>query len=398
MAIGWAGGGAAGSALARGVVHGAARVSDFGRESFRFHGPRRQIFVSLRLLWMVALGLIAGTRPVAAQSTEVHSFPNLNKVIPDGNATGLSEVEMVTSSIGDLTSLRVGLHVAGDFNGDLYGYLRHVCRGVTNFCVLLNRVGRSATNLAGYGDAGLDIVLDDAASNGDVHVYRSVTNLPAGCALTDTWQPDGRWVDPEMVLDTAPRTTALSSFRGTEGGGEWTLYLADVESGGTNVLVSWDLELGGIVAPTLTWPPPPDIPYGTALGSAQLNATASCAGTNVPGVFTYTPPPGTVLEPGQGQVVSVLFVPADANHFSSAAASVTVNVAPAPLAVTTVGQGILEIRGRGLSSQTFRLEFTAEVMKGDWQTVDTATAGADGVFVFTGSSRSAQGFYRTVSP
>lgn len=42
--------------------------------------------------------------------------------------------------------------------------------------------------------------------------------------------------------------------------------------------------------PTITWPNPANIVYGTALGSAQLDATAS-----VPGTYSYSPAAGTVL-------------------------------------------------------------------------------------------------------
>ena len=69
--------------------------------------------------------------------------------------------------------------------------------------MLLNRVGRTASNPVGFADSGLDVSFDDAAANGDIHVYRAVTNPPAGTPLTGTWQPDGRLADPAVVLDTA---------------------------------------------------------------------------------------------------------------------------------------------------------------------------------------------------
>jgi hypothetical protein len=74
--------------------------------------------------------------------------------------------------------------------------------------------------------------------------------------------------------------------------------------------------------PTVSWPSPADIASDTALGAAQLDATAS-----VPGTFTYTPAAGTALSPGQGQVLSVRFVPADAADYTTAAGSTTINVA-----------------------------------------------------------------------
>ena len=54
--------------------------------------------------------------------------------------------------------------------------------------------------------------------------------------------------------------------------------------------------------PSIPWTNPADITYGTALSSAQLDATASVAGT-----FTYTPAPGTVLDAGIRQTLSVSF-------------------------------------------------------------------------------------------
>ena len=41
----------------------------------------------------------------------------------------------------------------------------------------------------------------------------------------------------------------LTSFNGLDAAGEWTLYLADLESGGTNQLREWALEITGAVHP-----------------------------------------------------------------------------------------------------------------------------------------------------
>src|ERR1051326_262089 len=78
------------------------------------------------------------------------SFTNLNRVVPDGKLTGLADTHSVTSSVAILTGLRVKLHIAGEFNGDLYGYIRHITANRTNLCVLLNRPGRSSTDAIGY--------------------------------------------------------------------------------------------------------------------------------------------------------------------------------------------------------------------------------------------------------
>jgi hypothetical protein len=82
--------------------------------------------------------------------------------------------------------------------------------------------------------------------------------------------------------------------------------------------------------PVIAWTTPTAIPYGTALSATQLNATASFAGTAVVGVFTYTPPSGTVLAVGS-QKLSVSFAPTDATDFATATASVSLTVNPAPV-------------------------------------------------------------------
>jgi hypothetical protein len=278
----------------------------------------------------LVLSAFALCSPLAtAQVVETHAFNALNKGIPDGNASGLSELRVVSSAIAELSSLRVRLRIQGEFNGDLYGYLRHVSSNVTNFCVLLNRPGKTTGSAAGYNDSGFDITLDQAAANGDVHIYREILPPLLGQALTGVWQPDGRKVDPVTVSASSPRTTTLSSFAGAPATGEWTLFLADLEAGGTNLLESWELEFSGIAVPEVGWPTPPDIIYGTALGAPQLNASSP-----VPGVVAYNPAAGTVLNAGEGQILSVTFTPLDPLTYVAVTTNVAINVLKKPLTVT----------------------------------------------------------------
>jgi DNA-binding beta-propeller fold protein YncE len=79
-------------------------------------------------------------------------------------------------------------------------------------------------------------------------------------------------------------------------------------------------------APTLTWPTPAPIIYGTALSSNQLDATE-----NVAGAFTYTPPTGTVLTAGT-HALSTVFAPSSTNS-PGATGSVSIVVLPATLTV-----------------------------------------------------------------
>jgi len=280
----------------------------------------------LRLLLLCASAWVC-CPAASAQTVETHPFAGINRPVPDGNAAGFSDRRVVVSSIAAISKVRVKLQVAGEFNGDLYGYLRCIQGGRTNFCVLLNRPGRAAGRLAGYGDAGFNVTFDDSAS-GEVHTYRTITNLPAGTALIGSWRPDGRLVDPSVVLDTTPRTAALSVFNGGSGNAEWTLFLADMESGGTNQLVSWELELSGAARPLVQWTPPASLTYGVALSAAQLNATSS-----VPGSFSYTPSQGTILNAGNGQLLSVTFTPSNLLSHTIVTTNVVINVLRAPLTI-----------------------------------------------------------------
>lgn len=72
--------------------------------------------------------------------------------------------------------------------------------------------------------------------------------------------------------------------------------------------------------PTITWAQPAAITYPTPLGSAQLDATASVAGT-----FAYTPAAGTVLNTGT-YTLTVQFTPNDTSTYNNAGASVSLMV------------------------------------------------------------------------
>jgi hypothetical protein len=95
--------------------------------------------------------------------------------------------------------------------------------------------------------------------------------------------------------------------------------------------------------PVIAWSAPANITAGTPLGAAQLNATASVAGT-----FAYTPPAGTVLAAGAAQTLSVLFTPADAANENPASKTVSINVvAAANSPLTSLRQLEAEVRALG---------------------------------------------------
>ncbi|HWD00109.1 MAG TPA: alkaline phosphatase family protein, partial [Candidatus Sulfopaludibacter sp.] len=67
--------------------------------------------------------------------------------------------------------------------------------------------------------------------------------------------------------------------------------------------------------PVISWPAPPLVAFGTALGHDQLNATAI-----VPGSFTYSPPAGTVMNTAGSVKLTVTFTPTDTADYQTVTA------------------------------------------------------------------------------
>ena len=80
--------------------------------------------------------------------------------------------------------------------------------------------------------------------------------------------------------------------------------------------------------PTITWPTPASIAYGTPLSADQLNATAS-----VPGKFVYIPAAGAVLGAGTHTPL-VTFTPTDTTNYNAVRAAVSLTVEKASSIIT----------------------------------------------------------------
>jgi len=172
--------------------------------------------------------------PLAARAATTLSYPYVvNMQIPDNSGIGLVSTQWVTAPIIPISGVTVQITLSGGWSGDLYAYVTHD----TGFTVLLNRPGRSLADSSGSGATDLTITLDDSAPT-DIHTSISKSGSVAG-----TYQPDGRSIDPDNALDTTPRTAFLSSFKGLDPNGEWSLYVADVATGDTMTLASWTLNI-----------------------------------------------------------------------------------------------------------------------------------------------------------
>jgi hypothetical protein len=73
--------------------------------------------------------------------------------------------------------------------------------------------------------------------------------------------------------------------------------------------------------PVITWSMPASVPVGTTLSSTQLDATADVAGS-----FVYSPAAGTVESTAGLVTLNVTFTPNDTADYTTATASVTLNV------------------------------------------------------------------------
>ena len=207
----------------------------------------RQIGVLSRMILWIGLLCCCGAKANAAAI--VFTFDNINRSIPDDSPLGLNDSRAINTAITMILKVTISLAITGDFNGDLYAQVTHG----SGFSVLLNRVGRTATNEFGYGDAGLDITLSDDAAAGDVHVYRTTLfgneNTPVAGMLTGVWAPDARITDPDIVLPADPRSALLSSFNGLNPNGTWTLFIADASGGGQSTLQKWSVSIEGVPEP-----------------------------------------------------------------------------------------------------------------------------------------------------
>ena len=127
------------------------------------------------------------------------------------------------------------------------------------------------------------------------------------------------------------------------------------------------LTIVGKEIPFITWSNPADIVYPTPLSGIQTNATA-----DVPGVFAYTPPAGTVLNGGI-QTLRVDFTPTDTATYMSTFKTVQINVlsgnqtiAFGPLAGKTYGEPDFAVAATASSGLpvTFTATGNCEVTEG----------------------------------
>ena len=194
----------------------------------------RAIFLIVVVACFFAKNLLA--------DTNISYSVSVGSPVPEGNPAGIVSSANVSGLAGNVLNVQVSLNITGGFNGDLYAYLAGPGGG---FAVLLNRVGITSGNPFGYADSGFNITLGDGYSN--IHNYQNADYTITGGQLVGNYAPDGRNINPQStgsVFDLASTASSLNVFNASNPNGTWTLFVADLASGGGSPqLVSWGLTI-----------------------------------------------------------------------------------------------------------------------------------------------------------
>lgn len=186
------------------------------------------------------------------------------------------------------------------------------------------------------GDTADQVTINVTNTSATTQIYSSVVlklTLPAGLTATALADPTGGWTCTIGTL-SCTRTTSIAASASDSltltasvpayGPGSASTGLITVTASSPNF--SSDVTATDNVIfqqpPTITWPSPANIVYGTALSGTQFDATAS-----VPGTFVYSPAAGTVLAVG-AHTLTATFTPTDTTDYTTATATVTLTVIP----------------------------------------------------------------------
>jgi MYXO-CTERM domain-containing protein len=221
----------------------------------------------MKLFLRTAALLACTTLTQADIITETYGPSVVNTAIADNQSVLSSFLLSVNSSvIQSLTQVTISFELRGTtadagWAGDIFASLLKSPVGIAptvsdTSAVLLNRVGVTASEAAGYGHDGWNITLSDTAAS-DIHGETVGSGL-----VTGTFQPDGRLAATDTL-----RPALLGAFNGAAGNGDWRFNVADLAAVGTMRLVSWSLTLTGEYTPV-----PESGTQAAGLGLAALAA------------------------------------------------------------------------------------------------------------------------------
>jgi hypothetical protein len=188
------------------------------------------------------LSALLALTPLFASAAGPHTYSGSPFVVPDGNPSGAWSSITVSGEDPALSDVRVTLNLSGGYNGDLYAYLNYSGHLVP----LLNRVGLSGTNAFGADGAGMNVTLADSAG---ANIHAAGNGF-----LSGTYRADGQNLSPLSPPGSFNANGGLITLDGTFAGlnpnGDWTLFIADVVSGGgPATLNSWSLIITAVPEP-----------------------------------------------------------------------------------------------------------------------------------------------------
>jgi hypothetical protein len=235
--------------------------------------------------------------------------------------------------------------LVGDFNGDGFPDIATPVQSNNNVAVLLDQITQTVTATLNTPNvpAGAAIAHKvDAVYPGEIYFSESTSNLlsltgtPITTATLLSANPSSSTYGQQVVLSATLSPYTLGGYTtnnelitflngstvlGTSklSSGIATLNVTSLPAGTDSLTASFNLgsptdanflrstssPINFVVTkttPVITWANPADITYGTALGNAQLNATA------VSGSFSYSPGTGSILSAGP-HTLTVTFTP-----------------------------------------------------------------------------------------
>jgi len=225
-----------------------------------------------------------------------------------------------------------------------------------NACAVISNGSSAAGTLAAGASCALSIgfaptaagslneplVLTDSNLNSAAPAYSTQSIQLNGTGLAAT--PSITWAAPAAInygtALSAAQLDATASVSGTFnyspaagtvlGAGTQTLTVTFTPTNSTNYTAATATVALTVnqATPTITWNTPAAIPYGTALGASQLDATSTVAGS-----FSYSPAAGVVLTAGTHSL-SATFTPTDTVDYTTATAAVTLTINQAAPTIT----------------------------------------------------------------
>ena len=176
---------------------------------------------------LVTMALLLAATCAQATLTWVSQTFSPGVTIPAGNPVGVeATVDFTAASAGsEVLGITVDLNISGGYNGGLAAYL--VAPNGT-LVMLMNQPGYGVDGF-GASSSGMNITLSDAIGNPPIQSITGGSGI-----LMGTYQAD----------------QTLGTFNNSVADGTWTLYFADLASGGGNpVLNSFTLDISEVPEP-----------------------------------------------------------------------------------------------------------------------------------------------------